>query len=1315
MKQQKQTPVGSVIKVGERPDTTLSLIPAIRNAAKTVSTYVFTNSIRGHFSTILENVAMGKGQGFWVNAEMGAGKTHFLAVLTLLLSNSDKNIWQNVQDDAIKNYSKRLSSTKLFPVVLSLRGEGGDEHTEKTLLEVIEEAIINALEEYGLKDQILVTSAEEIISWFDGLPVKYKNPIVEDIQEKTKLSPAQYQKESGRDSLAKLIWKICHEHGFKIDIATSTKDRIAAIYDQLTAKSNNSYNGLLFVIDEFAFWQDMHPEGSPQHARDEEVLETLAFVLPKDMHYNIYTIVASQKHVPTKLWGSGSGDRFINLVLMRDGSEREYDIIVSRRVREIIKERIPEINQYYEYYVHNFDFMKDIDEELFQNIFPFQPRCFDVLRQITARNLPTARIGINVLHEVIDPNSAHNKDDRTSVLARDQLITVADLMLSRDLTAGLSTAPAYSTAYEAFETAIRNLDKVDVDKDQKDLAQRIIKTLFLWHCTSPDSPMPFTVHELAQATLTTDGIVKSDDEIALILSKLQDLAQISFIRDKQEATFNVRQSGLTALEVFNELKQKITGQFEISRLWRESLNKPGSELGGLRSIFAEMTAGFASKSSQEIGKIEYTGELLVGEKWQTQWGESNFKEDYHFRIVTLMESTDIFDGDIKDDRIVVCIPGELSSEAADVVRAFGAIQRMEQLYKDKKEKDAEQIREWIKARKPDIARELINTQYAVYRAGKILTKNKLSLDAGDVFSVSDDRRRVSSLVTPLLAHAYSDVPKSFQAFKKTYTSADAFKLIAGFFNSNPKTADKSAAENFGVGLELSKPENPRKFAPVPPFAFDYVRQILTENDGHVSTWKIYQNLSNPPYGLTYPLITVYLLSFVRYASPPVDLYLKSGHSIVLRTTNQRPKDNRINSSIIPEVDWKSGVEKYFDTLSRSSGPSWNDIVPFARIFFSEFKATTDLTEIERQETKLMDIIRTINKEIGQVDGNVKLLASSLDEELNETDNEVLQKLAGTVECQDCGSFFSNAQGKYNEPALLENDYSIYKNWKTVSDYTAEIIHVRKWLDQVVLPASESELDLSLKAITNQLALSSLVKTPSLWLSIKANFDKFRTSYRNRYQAYHRDYYKEQADWIKKKETILTKLEALQKLNKIEELGKPVGANLPDRFKDIDQNMISCSVTNVTNVSVENQPCCPQCNLKFNTLLPKDEINELDKEVDRALREQSRRLASETIKQVLSKSENDQITKFLQIIQGSNLAPLIAILDDDLINFIRSVLKQKGVKAESSPVLKRLRDKFPIVEEDKLEGVVEEFRTLLHNAFSEIKKRNPGKKVTISLE
>ena len=166
------------------------------------------------------------------------------------------------------------------------------------------------------------------------------------------------------------------------------KERFSYIYEQITKLGG--YEGVVFVVDEFRSWQDRHPAGTPAYAEDEEVLETLAYVLPTQ-HLNIITIIASQGDMPQKLSGGGEGDRFVPLYLLADKNKGDFGEIVTFRARELHNGAAADIKDYYDYCRKEYKFIKqaNISLDAFTSIFPFQPRCFDVMRRITqnAENL----------------------------------------------------------------------------------------------------------------------------------------------------------------------------------------------------------------------------------------------------------------------------------------------------------------------------------------------------------------------------------------------------------------------------------------------------------------------------------------------------------------------------------------------------------------------------------------------------------------------------------------------------------------------------------------------------------------------------------------------------------------------------------------------------------------------------------------------------------------------------------------------------------------------------------------------------------------
>ena len=55
-------------KTGNKPETTILLLQAIKDPENTLKTFYFTPSLEEYFEKILEQVAVGKGGGFWIQA-----------------------------------------------------------------------------------------------------------------------------------------------------------------------------------------------------------------------------------------------------------------------------------------------------------------------------------------------------------------------------------------------------------------------------------------------------------------------------------------------------------------------------------------------------------------------------------------------------------------------------------------------------------------------------------------------------------------------------------------------------------------------------------------------------------------------------------------------------------------------------------------------------------------------------------------------------------------------------------------------------------------------------------------------------------------------------------------------------------------------------------------------------------------------------------------------------------------------------------------------------------------------------------------------
>src|SRR6266446_4068086 len=510
------TPLQNIVQLKPRPETTLALEASIQAGVHTVQGYRFTPSLRDYFREILELVVSERGRGYWIQAEYGAGKTHLLGTLGVLLTDSTGDAWDAVTDPEIRSFKTAfVGKTRLFPVVLNCKGRLATQGSAPSLQQVIERAIDDALGRVGLRGKVTVGTADEILEWWERASPGVRADITQQVKSRFAghPTPEDLLNTKGAEAFAMAIIDAAQAVHIEIPYTRDIRTRFQHIYRQLTTQ--HGYHGMVVIIDEFKSWQELHAAGSQGYVKDEHVLETLAFHLPVDDHARIITIVGSQSGPAAKMLGSSQGDRFQTFSLFAsDQSAREYDEIVAFRVRELQPERMPEVDQYYRYYCEHFTFLAHTKREYFRDIFPFQPRCFEVIRNITKHELATARSSIHYVHEILSDGD---------VLGRTALIKVADLLQSENLVRDLNTT-VYKEAYTSYQAAYEALPELFDEEGDQRLAGDVLKTLFLWYCAFPEAHRGLTAHELAEACLAEDETIKQEDLIhGIILQHLREL------------------------------------------------------------------------------------------------------------------------------------------------------------------------------------------------------------------------------------------------------------------------------------------------------------------------------------------------------------------------------------------------------------------------------------------------------------------------------------------------------------------------------------------------------------------------------------------------------------------------------------------------------------------------------------------------------------------------------------------------------------------------------------------------------------------------
>ena len=923
---------------------------------------------------------------------------------------------------------------------------------------------------------------------------------------------------------------------------------------------------------------------------------------------------------------------------------------------------------------------------------------------MTARDLPTARSGITIFHEVVnDP----------AVMQRDMLVRAADLLRSPHLVDDCLPTPEYREAYAAYKVAREALPTLDLEAGDLPLAQAILDTLFLWHLAHKELPRPMSLLDLAQATLTTSDFLRAEDNVAYVLGQMQSLRQVEF--QGQQASFvPAGEEGASVVTLFNEYRRRVQDDvYRLSSAWSESLFLSPQETRGQQALFSNFTPDEALTRRTEHRNLEYAGQIIVASRWQIDWGMPLPKDDTHFRLVILTSEAaqSLKPEDLQDPRIAVVFPAPLSDETARAAADWLAWQQMSDDYAETKRsgREAEAVREWLAGQRAELLRKLLDTQRRQYQGGRVVTRDGLAINARDAFGQPGEDRLLAAIAAPLLAAAYPQLPLTWDQLARTLRPAEAGRVFNGYFSRSPGTADSAATRNFGMALGLSHPEKPGHFNPQQARALDLIGEMLAERKGELPVWRALETLSAPPYGLPYALIQLYLLAFVRRGDPRAEIVLKRDHQ--LKTANRQPfPGSRITAGNVVDLDFKPGQERYFDVLVEAAGPSWNDTVAYGREVLGELHATTDPAEVEAQAMRLDAALAHLAEERETTGRNLEILRQRLAAPLPDAARDALQGLGQLAASAGGGyqRFFEQAGELYATPDALRDQQRTFARLKELAGLSAEIIAARDYLAEIQLRAGDRELAADRMTIQGQIDLGNLASQPGQWLSIRGELERFKGRYRNAYQKHHRDFHKALGELQEALAEAPRRLRALDLLNGIEELGRPAGEDLARRHGALSQSVQPCPVP-FAKLTLEATPLCEQCRLALTTEPPKGEVNAFLRDLDKALQTQQRRLASEAIHRVLARSQEDAVATFVQVVQTSNLASLVDLLDEDLVDFIRVLLAEEEVATSESDLLQRFAATYPTLEEADLNKALRDFEALLRAAFKEAHEANPEKK------
>lgn len=476
------------------------------------------NPVRPFLTDIFRNVAAPYaperredpiGQGYWIQAEFGSGKSHVLSFVAALALGS-KEAWDIVAEKEKKaGRGKRESlyrfweegieskigkgSKGVFVVVKTLVGTGsgtvGLSEEGRHLSEYILDAVKDQLQhELGknislypselLADRFLSEDLERYRNdlkrflkdpkFFDDDEFEELNDFIRDIQQN---KTPEYKRSCGNK-----LWRFYTEYlKVRPHIAAESEEILKHMVETILAEG---YSGLLLVLDEVSLF--MKNRNDELRTDDEKTLVVLANRLAKVHNLPIWTICAAQQAIESKMGVKNIiADDRLKLVKLLEEDKDYYDIVLAR-VREVKDPSA--IGNYYLHYKRGFTWPNSIGEEEFRHFFPFHRPALEVLRAVTYE-LTTARSAIHFMHQTLK-NQIKNKGKELIRLWELFDETVQYEEDPSGVHAGLVAIKTKKAEdYRAYEECKRQIDGLTKGylKVNRDKAVKTIQTLFLYH------------------------------------------------------------------------------------------------------------------------------------------------------------------------------------------------------------------------------------------------------------------------------------------------------------------------------------------------------------------------------------------------------------------------------------------------------------------------------------------------------------------------------------------------------------------------------------------------------------------------------------------------------------------------------------------------------------------------------------------------------------------------------------------------------------------------------------------------------------------
>ena len=659
--------------------------------------------------------------------------------------------------------------------------------------------------------------------------------------------------------------------------------------------------------------------------------------------------------------------------------------------------------------------------------------------------------------------------------------------------------------------------------------------------------------------------------------------------------------------------------------------------------------------------LRYTGEVIRADRWSSSWG-APLEGDTFFRVILLRQRRAEFSPDIRDPRIAVCLPGPGLSRQHSRLTGELATTR---------ETQADLIRRTLQRRQQELEEQLLADESVRYSDGRILTSSDCEDSPAPFFVGLDPVAWFCRIAGWLLARAYPTLPINQEALSRPVTGDDASGLHRAIFQQ--AGAPPALLEQLGPGLGLSLPSSPGTYDPSQSPVFGLVRSRMA-SEPVPAKWPDLFGYLTRDVGLTGPLAKLFLLLYLHWARPELELRLSPSHQLAL--VSGRPlAGTRLGGDLVPLLRWdqKIGDQEsagWAVSIGPATEPEWNDALPHLSTLSPGLAPVSVDQELQPQEQTLLRHLDALAAELAQAQELIALLERAQELQgligyrvdtgvaTGEDGGSLAASLGrlSQISGRDFRSIYQSVRGVYTDYRRLEEDLSLLHQLSLLGRSAEDILKAQEYLEDALVPPNlYPALSVDRQALREALAPANLVQASGrTWGALEQEFSRFKSNFADAYRIHHEDVHQALPAFRRDLELARRKLGAVELLNSLSELGEPAGAGLSGSLSQLEEAPLNCTVSKA-HLDLETLAWCSSCRLSLETSLPSAELGRLLPAIDGALGAKNGQLSNLLVERILHGKADGRLDDFLKIVQASDLSALATTLNKELLGFIRQLL------------------------------------------------------------